>query len=302
MVSVHRPVLLREVLLELRLNAGLTVVDGTVGGGGHSFEILKQIEADGCLIGLDRDQTMLARAKEKLDDSKETTRVELQHSSYANLETVLNTLQISQVDRILLDLGLSSDQLADEERGFSFSSPGSLDLRFDQTTGEPTTEWLNRASEEELIHIFKEYGEEPASEALAALIVRERRGAPIQTALDLTSLVERVTSSRGSQKKSHPATRVFQALRIAANEELQQLHVFLDQQVEKCLKPGGRLAIITFHSLEDRIVKNYFRDANKWEGVTKKPIAPTPAEVRINPRSRSAKLRAGTLRFIESNS
>lgn len=294
MPSIHRPVLMREVLSQLQLEESLVVADGTVGGGGHSFEILKRIGTNGRLIGFDRDEQMIAHANSKL--SSEYNNFELAHSSYAKMREILDGLEIESVDRILLDLGLSSDQLADHDRGFSFHSNGPLDLRFDTTNGIPTWQWLERVSEDEISKYLLELSDENHHQAIAKEIKRQERKSPVRTAENLTQLVERVIPNKRSSKDSHPATRTFQALRIACNEELEQVRLFLENQIEACLKPGGRLAIITFHSIEDRMIKLFFKQNKNWTDVTKKPILPTPAEIRINPRSRSAKLRAGTLK------
>lgn len=285
--AVHRPVMLREVLRMLDLRPGLTVVDGTVGAGGHSRRILEQIGPEGTLVGLDRDPMMLAHAAAVLD----APNVLLRQSSYADLPQVIEELGLEPVDRILLDLGLSSDQLADASRGFSFRSAGPLDLRFDRSTGEPAWQLLQDAPEEELARIFHEWGEEPHNRRIAAEIVAARRGRPIQTSQELAALVE-AALPRKPRGRTHPATQVFQALRIAVNEELKHLATALSDSLPRCLKPGGLLVVITFHSLEDRMVKQAFREEDQWQNLTPKPIPPSTAEERINPRSRSAKVRA----------
>lgn len=287
--TVHVPVMLREILHWLELGPGLTVLDGTVGAGGHSQHILKSLGPTGRLVGLDRDPTMLQRAAQVVAGENVT----LKQSSYAQADAVLDELQIPQVDRILLDLGLSSDQLADQDRGFGFDVGGGLlDMRFDQSQGKPAAELLRQLSVQELQRIFEEYGEERQARPIAeAIHDRSRRGEPVQTASELAALIEHVVRSRG-KSDSHPATRVFQALRIAANRELEQLETFLSDVAPRRLKPGGRIVLITFHSLEDRIVKQFLRETQTWDTLTPKPVAPTPSEIRLNPRSRSAKLRA----------
>lgn len=282
--TVHVPVLLHEVLDQLALESGLVIVDGTVGAGGHSREIVKHMPETCRLLGIDRDPTMLARAGGVLQDS----RVTLRQGSYAQLDTCLDELEIPQIDRVLLDLGLSSDQLADPARGFGYESAGPLDMRFDPSSGQPGAELLQNAPQEELTAIFRDFGEEPLAEPIAAEIVRRRRQAPVQTADDLRQLVEKLAGSRG---KTHPATRIFQALRIAVNRELEQLQLFLQDVLPRRLKPNGRALVISFHSLEDRLVKQAFREVQTWDNLTRKPIIATPSEVRWNPRSRSAKLR-----------
>lgn len=293
--TVHVPVMVHEVLEQLDLQPGLTIVDGTVGAGGHSQKILQQLDADSRLIGLDRDPTMLVRAAEIVAGPQVTLRT----SSYAGLEVILDELGIDQVDRVLLDLGLSSDQLADPDRGFGFETIGTLDMRFDMSRGLSAAELLQVADEARLEQIFREYGEDPESQRIAREIVAERkRGRAITTAAALKQLVERFMPVM--KQKSHPATRIFQALRIAVNGELEQLETFLQQILPARLRPGGRVLIITFHSLEDRLVKQAFRETTLWENLTRKPIVATPSEVRWNPRSRSAKLRVALRKAPQS--
>ncbi|MBI3862830.1 MAG: 16S rRNA (cytosine(1402)-N(4))-methyltransferase RsmH [Planctomycetia bacterium] len=291
---VHVPVLLREVLQNLQLGPGLVVVDGTVGAAGHSRQIAGRIAPSGTLIGLDRDARMLEIAAHQLSAFP----THLHQASYAELPRVLAGLHIPAVDRILLDLGLSSDQLADESRGFSFSAAGPLDLRFDTRQGEPASDLLARLDEHELAELLERFGEESDSRRIARNIVAWRQRSPILTARDLADAVASTgrrgkSTDRGgrSHDDRHPATRVFQALRIAVNQELQQLETFLGGVLYDCLKPGGIAAIISFHSLEDRLVKQAFREPNSWQLLSPKPIAASPAEQRFNPRSRTARLR-----------
>jgi len=284
--TVHVPVMVHEVLEQLALLPGLTIVDGTLGAGGHSQKILQKMDATSRLIGLDRDATMLARAAEVVNEE----RVTLKESSYAQLDQVLDDLGIDQVDRVLLDLGLSSDQLADVRRGFGFETTGPLDMRFDVSQGLSAAELLRIADEDQLEKIFRDYGEDPEARRLAQEIVAERkRGRGIATAAALKQLVERFIPVK--KTRSHPATRIFQALRIAVNGELDELETFLHKVLPERLRPGGRVLVITFHSLEDRLVKQAFRETTIWENLTRKPLVATPSEVRWNPRSRSAKLR-----------
>lgn len=285
--TVHQPVLVRDVLRLLAVESGHTVVDGTVGAGGHSRLLLEHIGPGGVLIGLDRDPQMLARARVVLD----APNCHLIHASYSQLPSVLEQLDVSRVDRILLDLGYASDQLADERRGFGFDSEGPLDLRFDTSQGQPAGELLAQAAEEELERIFRDYGEEPHARKLAAEIVRRRSTQPIATARDLSELASGLAGGR-RHRKHHPATLAFQALRIAVNDELGHLEKTLHEVLPAVLVPGGRAAIISFHSLEDRLVKNAFRNKDQWETLTPKPVTATAVERTINPRSRSAKLRA----------
>jgi 16S rRNA (cytosine1402-N4)-methyltransferase len=283
--SVHIPVLLREVLQQLELQPGLIVVDGTVGAGGHSSRIWPLIQPGGRLIGLDRDDSMLARAAALLTDPQ----IILKQASYQELPAILDQLQIPQIDRLLLDLGLSSDQLADPHRGFGFQTTAPLDMRFDTRQGPTAQELLNTSSAAELTHMLTEFGELPQPQRLVQELIRRREQGQLRTAEDLRECVEATIPTRSTG--SHPATRVFQALRIAVNAELQHLQNFLTHVLPGRLRPGGIAAIITFHSLEDRLVKHAFREESLWQDLTRKPIEPTPAEVRYNPRSRSAKLR-----------
>ena len=311
---VHVPVLLKEVLQNLQLEPGLAVVDGTVGAAGHSCEILRRIGPQGTLIGLDRDALMLEIAGRNLTTGQLSAfRCHLHQASYAQLPDVLAGLQIPAVDRILLDLGLSSDQLADHSRGFSFTADGPLDLRFDVTQGEPAAELVARLDEQELGELFERYGEESHSRRMARSIVEWRKHRPIRTGLDLADAIAGTgaahrPSARGvrqlgnrqlgnrqmgnrQQGHRHPATQVFQALRIAVNHELEQLETALGGVLYNCLKPGGIVVIISFHSLEDRLVKLAFRDTKLWQPLCPKPITASPAEQRFNPRSRTARLR-----------
>ncbi len=287
MTSVHTPVLLREVLKELELAPGLSVVDGTVGGGGHSREILSRIQPGGKLLGIDRDPMMLRHAAESVTGPD----VALRQGSYTELSRLLQDVGWNGVDRILVDLGLSSDQLADSSRGFGFRLAGNLDLRFDTTQGQSAAELLATASVEELERIFREYGEEPLSRLIAESLVNRRLHQPLRTADQLAEAVKACVPGRRRDGDKHPATQIFQALRLAVNEELEHVRRALAEIFPACLNPNGILAVITFHSLEDRLVKHVFRNTDVWDVLTPKPIVPTPAEVRFNPRSRSAKLR-----------
>ncbi|MFI4851347.1 MAG: 16S rRNA (cytosine(1402)-N(4))-methyltransferase RsmH [Gimesia chilikensis] len=290
---VHIPVLLREVMEQLDLSPGLVVVDGTVGAGGHSQHILKQIGTTGTLIGLDRDEMMLGFAREKLGvETLPDGQCFLRQASYAELPAVLEELQIPSVDRVLLDLGLSSDQLSDETRGFGFETPGDLDLRFDTRQGIPAWQLLETLSEAELVEIMEVYGEERFSQRIASQLVQQRKTNPVRTAADLIKAVQAAMPAKAlATARKNPATRVFQALRIAANQELEQLEIMLDAVLPQALKPGGRAVIISFHSLEDRMVKQAFKDRDQWKNLTAKPITATQAEQRVNPRCRTAKLR-----------
>ena len=290
--SVHVPVMPREVMQMLQLSAGLTVLDGTLGAGGHSRLILKSLGETGRLIGLDRDPMMLALATQNLA-SIQHPGTSFVRSSYADAETVLQTLGIERVDRVLLDLGLSSDQLSDRERGFGFDAGGPLDMRFHPHENKPVSELLRTLDGSELEKIFREFGEEPAAAKVASEIVRRRQqGNPVVTTEDLEACVSAAVGVAKNAGGRNSATRVFQALRIAANNELQHVERMLNNVLPKIMKTDGIVVILSFHSLEDRIVKNAFKGHQGWQVLTKTPMEATPAEVRLNPRSRSAKLRA----------
>lgn len=267
----------------------MTVVDGTVGAAGHSSQILKRIGPTGRLIGLDRDPYMLGLAAQKLTEPN----CQLIHSSYARLRTVLDELGIEKVDRVLLDIGLSSDQLAADDRGFSYQATGPLDLRFDTTRGIPAWKFLEQTDLAELCEILDNYAEEPFARKIAERVVQQQRSQPIRTASELSAVVQSaVPQSLSTAARRDPVIRVFQALRIAVNQELQQLETLLSGDLADCLVPGGIAVIISFHSLEDRQVKQAFRESTTWQNLTPKPVSATPQEQRANPRSRSAKLRS----------
>lgn len=303
---MHEPVLLQAVIDGLHLSPGATVIDATVGGGGHSRVILERTAPDGVVVGFDRDRTALLYAAEQLEEYGE--RFVAIHDSYAQLAQHQDEIMShAPVMGILADLGLSSLQLDDPDRGFAFRYNGPLDMRFDQSHGPTAADLLNSQPEEELRMLLWEYGEEPSARRIAHAIVEERVQHPLDSTDDLLHVIERVVKRRPGQR-IHPATRTFQALRIAVNHELEQLTMFLPQAVA-LLAPGGRLAVISFHSLEDRIVKQFFkREATDClcapespicqcghtaalTLITRKPIAASPEEIQSNPRARSAKLR-----------
>lgn len=283
--SIHIPVMLPETLEALRPAPGGIFVDGTLGGGGHTRAIAELVGATGRVIAVDVDPQAVRRAEQQLAGLP----VAVAAASYAEIPEVLAELAISQVDGILLDLGLSSDQLADPDRGFSFQSEGELDLRFDTERGEPAWRMLARLSEEHLADLIFQFGEERFSRRIAHKVVEQRRTAPIRTAAELAHLV-RSCAPRSKGHSIDPATRTFQALRIAVNDELGALRTAL-RRLPDCLKEGGRLAIISFHSLEDRLVKEAFRDDPRLAVLTRKPLQASELEVSRNSRSRSAKLR-----------
>lgn len=289
--TVHLPVLLKEVVDWLAPQPGMTFVDGTLGGGGHSRALAEAVGPAGRLIALDRDPAALETAEEELTGLPVT----LVHSNFSDLPEVLSQLGVAAIDGALLDLGLSSDQLVDERRGFSFSTAGPLDLRFDPTSGEPAARLVNRLTAEHLADLIYHYGEERYSRRIAAAIVERRREHPIETSAELADIVRRVVPSSRDSRRIDPATRTFQALRIAINKELESLETAL-RRIPDCLQPGGRLAIISFHSLEDRRVKDAFRNDPRLEVLTRKPVVPGESELSLNPRSRSAKLRVAARR------
>ena len=286
--SCHIPVLVAEVLEWLCVRPGQLVVDGTVGGGGHASRILVELGLEGRLFGLDRDPAMLEMAATVLDHPGCT----LHQASYSELAAVLSESDqpSGSIDGVLLDLGLSSDQLADDRRGFGFEHDGSLDLRFDTSQGRAAWEWLASVEEGELEQCLRSWGDEPESRRIAGELVRRRKAAPVRTGRDLSEAVADAVGGRRGRR--HPATRVFQALRIAVNDELVHLERALSDSLPASLVPGGRLVVISFHSLEDRIVKRAFGKQDTWTNLTHKPVRPSPREERVNPRSRSARLRA----------
>jgi 16S rRNA (cytosine1402-N4)-methyltransferase len=281
----HVPVLAREVIDWLQPASGQTFVDGTLGGGGHARLLADAVGPQGRVVALDRDPAAVERAEVELGGLPIVAR----HANYSDLPEVLATLNVDQVDGILLDLGLSSDQLVDPTRGFSFHSDAPLDLRFDPTRGEPAWKLVERLSAEHLADLIYRYGEDRFSRRIARRIVETRRAAPIKTGADLARVV-RAAVPRSHDERIDPATRTFQALRIAVNDELKWLEVAL-RRIPDCLRPGGRLAVISFHSLEDRLVKEAFRNNDRLTVLTRRPVRPTEDEINVNPRSRSAKLR-----------
>ena len=284
--SVHQPVLPDEILKWLAPRPGGTLVDGTLGGGGHTRLLAAQVGKDGLVIGLDRDPAVVVRAETQLRGLP----VAVAHANYADLPEVLAELKLEHVDGILLDLGLSSDQLLDANRGFSFSADGPLDLRFDPSSGQGASQLIARLGERQLADMIYRYGEERHSRRIARRIVKEREKQPIRTADQLARIIRASLPHFKTRPRIDPATRTFQALRIAVNEELKWLEVALER-LPGCLSPGGRMAVISFHSLEDRLVKNAFRDDARLEAVTSKPLVASESEVAENPRARSAKLR-----------
>ena len=281
----HIAVMLDEVLEWLAPRPCQVIVDGTLGGGGHTRALAERVGPDGFVLALDRDPLPLERAEQTMRGLP----IKLAQANFCDLGEILAEINTPRVDGILLDLGLSSDQLDDRARGFSFDADGPLDLRFDTSMGRSASQLIKQLPERELADMIYQYGEERYSRRIARSIVEQRKQQPIQTARELAELVRRCVP-RSPKDRIDPATRTFQALRIAVNDELGSLEKALARFPE-CLKSGGRLAIISFHSLEDRRVKEAFRDDERWCALTKKPLIPSDAEMQRNPRARSAKLR-----------
>lgn len=287
----HEPVMLKEVMHFLQLKPGMKVVDATIGTGGHARAIIEAISPGGLLIGIDRDQESLELAQERLADY--ASQCVFVHSNFFNIDTILSQQGIRQVDAFLLDLGISSFQLNSAIRGFSFTNDGPLDMRMDRKASLSAFDLVNNLTQEELATIFWRFGEERYSRRIAGAIAAQRRKSTITTTTQLSQLIDRTIHSFRHSRTIHPATRVFQALRIAVNRELESLELFLEKAAS-FLSSGGRMCVISFHSLEDRIVKRGFRQLAKTEGfrlVEKKPFIATLQETKENPRSRSAKLR-----------
>jgi 16S rRNA (cytosine1402-N4)-methyltransferase len=285
--SVHTSVLPAEVMSFLAVKPGMRVVDGTLGGGGHTRLLAEAVGPDGLVIAVDRDPIATERGARELAGLP----VRFAQANFRDIPEVLDAVGLDAVDAVLLDVGLSSDQLSDESRGFSFDSDGPLDLRFDPTEGEPAWRMVNRMKPESLADIIFEYGEERFSRRIARKIAAVREKQPIRTAREFARIVTSAIPKQHPPPRIHPATRTFQALRIAVNEELKSLRIALER-IPTRLVPGGRLAVISFHSLEDRLVKQAFRNTQVWECLTRSPIEASNEEVLRNPRSRSAKLRA----------
>ncbi len=287
----HIPVMLKEVMNYLSPKPGGVYVDATLGLGGHATEILRCIGPRGQLIGIDRDAKSLERAKEKL--APYLDQCTFIHGNYSQMDAFLKNLNINQVDGILIDLGISSFQLDDPLRGFSLQANGPLDMRMNQEEGRSAFDVINSYSPDELISIFQDFGEERYSKRIVRHLVNRRDEHPIESTKELAEIIIRAVPFGGGGQRIHPATRVFQAIRIAVNKELESLQEALNKSMD-LLTVGGRIAVISFHSLEDRIVKNIFREfkgKNIVEILTKKPLRPTEEEVSLNGRARSARLR-----------
>ena len=302
----HTSVLLEEVLDNLAIRPDGIYVDGTLGGGGHSYHILERLTAGGRLIGIDQDTDAIAAASERLSEFGGA--VTIVHDNYEHIGEVLRDLGIGKVDGILLDLGVSSYQLDNPERGFTYRTDAPLDMRMDRSSSLSAKEIVNTYPEEELTRILREYGEERCAARIASNIVKARSKKPLETTGELSAIVRASIPARMREKGGNPDKRTFQAIRIACNRELDVLRDSLDEMID-LLTPGGRLCVITFHSLEDRIVKNAFKrnenpctcppefpvcvcgKKSKGRVITRKAIAPTARELEVNRRSASAKLR-----------
>ena len=301
---IHQPVMLGEVLAALALPPDGRVVDGTLGSGGHAQAMLERLGLGGRLLALDRDTDALARGRARLERFGD--RACFAHGNLADVAALARAAGFDGVQGVLFDLGVSSDQLDTPGRGFSFQQDGPLDMRMDRTRGPDAAEWVATAAVPEMIRVFREFGEEPMASAVARAIDRERAREPVLTTLRFAEIVSRAKGGR--RGRTHPATQVFQAVRMAVNRELESVAAGLAGALD-LLAPGGRLAVITFHSLEDRLVKHFFaahegrevslqQGGSEWQGdlprvrrVTRKPVTASDEELAANPRARSAKLR-----------
>ena len=289
--STHIPVLSKEVVEHLNLKGGQVIVDGTVGLGGHAKMILPQIGASGRYIAIDRDEESLVIAQENLKVFE--TQCRFVQDDYRHIDKILKQLEIFEVDGILLDLGVSSFQLDNPERGFSIKGEGPLDMRMDKKSYISAYDLINSLSEKEISSILRNFGEERFHNRIARCLVAERMKKPIESTKDLTEIILKALPYRYQHQRIHPATRTFQAIRIAVNRELESLEIVLEKSLS-CLKMGARMCIIAFHSLEDRIVKEKFKawaKSSQIKLIVKKPLWPSEEEIESNPRARSARLR-----------
>lgn len=301
----HKSVLLNETIEGLNVREGKIYLDGTLGGAGHSYEILKKLHGTGLLIGIDQDQEALKAARERLSEFKN---VEYFNLNYIDFEKALDELGIEKIDGVLLDIGVSSYQFDNPERGFSYRFDAPLDMRMDKSLEISAKDIVNTYSEDEITEIIREYGEEKWASRISKFIVQERKNKKIDTTFELVEIIKNAIPAGARRNGPHPAKRTFQALRIEVNKELDVLKNSIDKFVNR-LNPGGRIAIITFHSLEDRIVKNSFKYLEKdcicpptspictcnkkreIKIITRKPITASEEELKENNRSHSAKLR-----------
>lgn len=302
----HISVLLDETIDGLNINPDGIYVDGTLGGGGHSYQICKRLSDKGRLIGIDQDGEALEAARERLKEFED--KITLVRSNYCEIDTILKDLGVEKVDGIVLDLGVSSYQLDNLERGFSYKSDAPLDMRMDQRQSKTAAEVVNDYSEEQLFRIIKDYGEDRFAKNIAKHIVMARKDKPLETTAELSQVIKAAIPMKFQAKGGHPAKKTFQAIRIEVNQELTVLKESLDTMIEH-LNPNGRICVITFHSLEDRITKIKFREnenpctcppdfpvcvcgkQSKGKVITRKPIIPSEHEMTENKRSKSSKLR-----------
>jgi len=288
---LHKPVMADEVIHFLHPEKGYKVLDATLGCGGHAALILDKIQPNGLLIGIDRDSEALEASKKRLKKFKSTYK--LIHANFKDLDYVLDNLRLDKLNAALFDLGVSSYQLDERKRGFSFKKEAFLDMRMNPTSGLRAYDIINKAKKEDLERIIRDFGEEKFFRRITGFVIERRKKCPIETTTQLSGLIEEAVGKFYRSQKINPATRTFQALRIAVNGELDNISEALDKIVN-FLKPDARLCVISFHSLEDRIVKNKFREfksEGKGKIITKKPVVANELERKENPRSRSAKLR-----------
>ncbi len=306
MEFVHIPVLFKETIEYLNVRPGGVYVDCTLGGAGHSFEIIKRMQPDGVLIGIDQDQDAIDAASQKLAEYKDS--IIIVKDNFRNIKNIIHNAGFDKVDGILMDIGVSSHQIDEEERGFSYMHDGLLDMRMDLSRGVTAGDLLNNASQQELKRIIRDYGEEKWADRVAKFICDERQKYKIETTFQLVDIIKMAIPAAARREGGHPAKRTFQALRIAVNDELDVLEAALKDAVE-LLRDGGRVAVITFHSLEDRIVKSIFNQLERpctcppkipicvcgkepmVKVLTRKPVTAMETELEINSRSKSAKLR-----------
>ncbi len=293
-LKFHIPVMLKEAIDYLDLQPGKIIVDATIGTGGHSEEIIKRISPGGRLIGIDRDEESLGIAKVRLSDYKDSC--EFVYGNFSDIDSILKSLSINKVDGILLDLGISSYQLANAQRGFSFQVEGPLDMRLDRKSYISAYDLVNNLNEDEISSLLWTFGQERWHNRIAHLLVTERQRHAIATTTDLSDIIIKAVPYKYRYFRIHPATRTFQAVRIAVNRELEALEIALEKSIG-LLNEKANMCVIAFHSLEDRIVKLSFRKfaaSGLVEIVTKKPLEPTGEEMAVNQRSRSAKLRVAS--------
>lgn len=304
----HKPVMLKECIEFLNIRPDKIYVDGTLGGGGHSSEIIKALDSDGIFIGIDQDKNAIKAAKKRFSSIDIKSRIIIEHMNFENIREVLNAHKINSVDGVLLDLGVSSHQLDEADRGFSYQQDAHLDMRMNQNSTFDAYQLVNTWDKNEITQVIREYGEERWASRIAEFIVKSRETQKIRTTKELTDIIKAAIPAAARRSGPHPAKRTFQAIRIAVNRELDVLENVLNS-ITEVLNPKGRIAIITFHSLEDRIVKQAFRrqakgctcprdfpqcvcgKVPKLKIITRKPILPNEEEIATNPRARSAKLR-----------